>query len=72
MTILESVQTEKLLKSTEHSCIYLVRDRESGQRRIYRAFEGSGEVYRKLAQLRCPHLPQVYEVQESEGRTAVL
>ena len=72
MTILESVQTEKLLKSTEHSCIYLVRDRESGQRRIYREFEGSGEVYRKLAQLHCPHLPHVYEVREAEGRTAVL
>lgn len=72
MTILESVQPEKLLKSAEHGCVYLARDHESGQRRIYREFEGSGEVYRKLAQLRCPHLPRIYQVQEEGERTAVV
>lgn len=72
MTLLESVQQEKLLKSTESGCIYLVRDRESGQRRIYREFEGSGEVYEKLSQLRSPHLPRIYQVQQEGNRTVVL
>ena len=72
MTVLESAQLEKCLKSEEHSCAYLVRDRESGQRRIYREFEGSGEVYRKLAQLHSAHLPQVYQVQETGERVAVV
>lgn len=71
MTVLESVQLEKLLKSAKNGCIYLARDRESGQRRIYREFDGSGEVYRKLSQLSCPHLPRIYQVQEEGGRTAV-
>lgn len=72
LTVLESVQPEKLLKSAESGCVYLVRDRESGQRQIYREFAGSGEVYRKLAQIRCPHLPQIFQIQEDGERTAVL
>lgn len=72
MTISESVQQEKLLKSAAHGCVYLARDRESGQRRIYREFEGSGDVYRTLAQLNSPHLPHIYAVQEEGERTAVV
>lgn len=72
MIELESIRLEKQLKSAGHSCIYLARDRESGQRRIYREFEGKGDVYQKLAQLHCPHLPQIYQVQEVGNRTAVV
>ena len=72
MIELESIRLEKQLKSAGHSCIYLARDRESGQRRIYREFEGKGDVYQKLAQLHCPHLPQIYQVQEVGDRTAVV
>ena len=72
MIELESIRLEKQLKSAGHSCIYLARDRESGQRRIYREFEGKGNVYQKLAQLHCPHLPQIYQVQEVGDRTAVV
>lgn len=72
MIELESIRLEKQLKSAGHSCIYLARDRESGQRRIYREFKGKGDVYQKLAQLHCPHLPQIYQVQEVGDRTAVV
>lgn len=72
MTIWESVQPEKLLKSAEYDRVYLVRDRATGERRIYREFTGNGAVYRKLFQLHCPHLPRIFQIQENGERTAVL
>lgn len=72
LTIWESVQPEKLLKSAEYDRVYLVRDRATGERRIYREFTGNGAVYRKLFQLHCPHLPRIFQIQENGERTAVL
>ena len=50
----------------------MIRHRASGNRYIFRHFSGSSEVYRKLLTVSCPNLPQIMEVGEKEGKTALL
>ena len=39
---------------------------------IFRRFVGSSEVYRRLTQVRSPHLPRTFDVAEQNGETIVL
>lgn len=64
--------TEKLLRHTQRSSVLLLRHKTSGKPYVFRTFEGSAEVYRKLLQVRCPYLPRVYEAAQQDGRAAVL
>ena len=72
----EQIQTEftrvKELRTTERSCIFLVRHNRTNRLYIFRQFEGSAEVYRKLLFLECPNLPRIYEAAEKDGKAAVL
>ena len=61
-----------LIKKSERGEVTLIRHRASGNRYIFRHFSGSSEVYRKLLTVSCPNLPQIMEVGEKEGKTALL
>ena len=50
----------------------LVRHKENGTRYIFRHFEGSSEVYKKLLGISARNLPQIMEVGEKNGRTVLL
>lgn len=63
---------EKELKSSDRGCVYLVRDKETRTRYIYRAFAGNGEVYRRMHGIDCPQLPTIHEVKEENGMVYVL
>ena len=49
-----------------------MRHKKSGTRYVFRRYSGSGEVYRRLLPVLCPHLPQIMEAAEQDGQTAVL
>ena len=63
---------EKELKASDNGCVYLARDRQTHGRYIYRVFQGSGEVYCKLRGIRCPNLPEIFDVKEDGGAVYVL
>ena len=65
----ETVQT---LKRSARGCVLLVQNRQNGARFLFRDYQGSGEVYRKLLTVSCPHLPRILEAAEQDGRVAVL
>ena len=58
----------RLLKESQRGSVRLLRHLGTGKLAILRRFTGSAEVYRKLREIRCPHLPLVYEVASREGR----
>lgn len=64
--------TLKQLKESERGCVSVIRHRQSGTRYVFRQFEGCGEVYRNLLTVSCPHLTQIYEVAQRDGKTIVL
>lgn len=70
------IQTEFLpdrtLRQTERSSILLVRHSVSKKPYIFRRFEGSTDVYRRLLTTQCPYLPRIYEAAEKEGKAIVL
>ena len=68
----ETFDEEKKLKRTPTSCVRRLRHKKSGRRYIFRLYEGSGEVYRKLLGISCPNLPKVLETAEKDGKVAVL
>ncbi len=68
----EAFDEEKELKRTPMSCIRRLRHKKSGRRYIFRLYQGSGEVYRKLLGISCPNLPKVLETAEKDGKVAVL
>ncbi len=49
-----------------------MRHNESGKRFIFRHYEGSGEVYRRLLSISSDNLPKILEAAEQDGWTAVL
>lgn len=63
---------EKTLKTGKRGTVLVVRQRETKERRIYREFEGNGEVYRKLMDISSTYLPGIYEVREEGERVYVL
>lgn len=75
-SLLEAVRNEydtvRLMKKSERGQVSLVRHRETGTRYIFRHFYGSSEVYQRLLAVSCPHLPQIMDVGEKDGRTVLL
>ena len=61
-----------LIKKSERGEVSLVRHRDSGTRYIFRHFYGNSEVYQKFLNISCPNLPQIMEVGEKDGKTALL
>ena len=62
----------RVLKRGSRGTVSLLRHRETGRRYVFRLFDGSDEVYRRLLTVDCPYLPRVEEVAEDRGRVAVL
>ena len=75
-SLLEAVTTEydtlHVLKQSPRGTVSVVRHKKSGTRYVFRRYSGSGEVYRRLLPVLCPHLPQIMEAAEQDGQTAVL
>ena len=75
-SLLEAVTTEydtlRVLKQSLRGTVSVVRHKKSGTRYVFRRYSGSGEVYRRLLPVLCPHLPQIMEAAEQDGQTAVL
>ena len=75
-SFLEAVITEydtlRMLKQSPRGTVSVVRHKKSGTRYVFRRYSGSGEVYRRLLPVLCPHLPQIMEAAEQDGQTAVL
>ena len=75
-SFLEAVTTEydtlRVLKQSPRGTVSVVRHKRSGTRYVFRRYSGSGEVYRRLLPVLCPHLPQIMEAAEQDGQTAVL
>lgn len=75
-SFLEAVTTEydtlRVLKQSPRGTVSVVRHKKSGTRCVFRRYSGSGEVYRRLLPVLCPHLPQIMEAAEQDGQTAVL
>lgn len=75
-SFLEAVTTEydtlRVLKQNPRGTVSVVRHKKSGTRYVFRRYSGSGEVYRRLLPVLCPHLPQIMEAAEQDGQTAVL
>lgn len=71
-----SIQTEydvmTTLRETAHGQVLAVRHKKSKTPYIFRQYEGDCEVYQKLLPVSSPHLPQIMEVGQKEGRCAVL
>ena len=65
-------QQVRLLKESPRGSVRLIRHRESGRRFILRRFSGNGEVYRKLLDRSCRHLPLIYEAAEQGGENLVI
>ena len=61
-----------LIKKSDRGEVSLVRHRDSGTRYIFRHFYGNSEVYQKLLNVSCPNQPQIMEVGEKDGKTALL
>lgn len=70
--IRENFDEEKELKSSPTGGIWQLCHKKSGKRYIFRRYEGSGEVYRKLLGIACPNLPKILDLAEKDGRVAVL
>ena len=72
----EAVTTEydtlRVLKQSPRGTVSVVRHKKSGTRYVFRRYSGSGEGYRRLLPVLCPHLPQIMEAAEQDGQTAVL
>lgn len=64
--------TLRVLKQSPRGTVSVVRHKKSGTRYVFRRYSGSGEVYRRLLPVLCPHLPQIMEAAEQDGQTAVL
>ena len=62
----------QLLKESPRGSVRLIRHRASGKQFILRRFTGNGEVYRRLLDCSCRHLPLIYETAEREGKNLVI
>lgn len=62
----------RVLKRGARGTVRLLRHRSTGKRYVFRQFDGSADVYRRLLAVSCPYLPRVEEVAEADGRVAVL
>lgn len=71
-TVTTEYDTLRVLKQSPRGTVSVVRHKKSGTRYVFRRYSGSGEVYRRLLPVLCPHLPQIMEAAEQDGQTAVL
>lgn len=73
---LNAVQNEydcvQVLKAEEHKTVSVLRHKKRGIRYIFRCYEGSAAVYRKLLPISCAYLPQIMEAAEWDGNAAIL
>ena len=71
-SFLEAVTTEydtlRVLKQSPRGTVSVVRHKKSGTRYVFRRYSGSGEVYRRLLPVLCPHLPQIMEAADRTDR----
>ncbi|MBM6927132.1 serine/threonine-protein kinase [Pseudoflavonifractor phocaeensis] len=58
----EEYQELRLIKEGPRGSVRRIRHRTSGKEFILRRFTGNPEVYQKLLDYTCPHLPTIYEV----------
>ena len=65
-------ETVKTIKNSERGCVSLLQNKQNGTRFIFRHYQGSGEVYRKLLSVSCRNLPKIMEAAEQNGMVAVL
>ena len=65
-------ETVKTIKNSERGCVSLLQNKQNGTRFIFRHYQGSGEVYRKLLSVSCRNLPKIMEAAEQDGMMAVL
>ena len=65
-------ETVKTIKNSERGCVSLLQNKQNGTRFIFRHYQGSGEVYRKLLSVSCRNLPKIMEAAEQDGMVAVL
>ncbi len=70
--ILTNFTQAKVFRHTDRGSVFLVRHEITKTPYIFRVFEGSAEVYRKLLYIKCPYLPRIYEAAEKNGQAAVL
>ncbi|MBP1574741.1 MAG: leucine-rich repeat protein [Oscillospiraceae bacterium] len=61
-----------IIKKSEKSIVSVVRSKKNGKRFILRKFSGKGEVYKKLMNVSCKNLPEIFSVYEGPDMTAVL
>ena len=71
-SFLEAVTTEydtlRVLKQSPRGTVSVMRHKKSGTRYVFRRYSGSGEVYRRLLPVLCPHLPQIMEAADRTDR----
>ena len=60
------------MKESSRGSVRLIRHSATGKRFILRRFTGNGEVYRKLLNCSCRHLPLIYEAAEQGEENLVL
>ena len=65
-------ETVRTIKNSERGCVSLLQNKQNGTRFIFRHYQGSGEVYRKLLSVSCRNLPKIMEAAEQSGMVAVL
>ena len=65
-------ETVKVIKTSARGCVSLLQNKQNGTRFIFRHYQGSGEVYRKLLSVSCRNLPKIMEAAEQDGMVAVL
>lgn len=68
----ENYTTIRLLKEGQRGTVRLLRHNATGERFVFRLFDGSSSVYEELLKVNYPNLPIIYETAEKDGRTAVL
>ena len=71
-TLKTEFETVRLLKERPKGSVQLIRHRSTGQCFILRRFAGNGEVYRRLLDCSCRHLPLIYEAAEEDGENIVI
>ena len=62
----------KVLSETEKSSVYLVFDPQRQRMLVEKRMNGEIEVYRRLAELNHPYLPEIELVQIERGETIVI
>ncbi|MCH5303479.1 MAG: serine/threonine protein kinase [Ruminococcus sp.] len=68
----EKYQLVKVLKNTDKTKIFVLRNKELGKELVKRFVDGSGEVYSVLQTLFHPNISNVYEAFKSETGVVVL